>query len=113
MTSVGERALIAVATACRAFADAIGPTTPDSQHPPAPEVGSADSMFVILEGVAKINERAKRGVRDDEARSIARAAGIDFRGTAGYYGAGLLRMDEEGDRWLTDLGRERLAALRR
>ena len=45
-------------------------------------------------------------------RRIAREAGIDPRGTAGYYNAGLLEMREpDQKRWLTKLGEARLSEL--
>ena len=80
-----------------------------------PAAGSPESMYVVLSEFAEVNDRANRGVARDEARQIARKAGMDPRGTAGYYSMDppLLVTGEDGGRWITDTGRERLRRLSR
>jgi hypothetical protein len=70
-------------------------------------------MLSVLSAVAEINDRDGRGVTGDEIRRIARAAGIDPRGMAGYYteAAQLLAKRADG-RWITEVGRVRLGAIR-
>ncbi|MCZ2815228.1 hypothetical protein [Modestobacter sp. VKM Ac-2984] len=79
-----------------------------------PIAGSAESMGVVLSGFAHVNDRENRGATRDEARDIARRAGMDPRGTAGYYSMEppLLVSGEDGGRWITQAGRERLRRLR-
>jgi len=105
------RALIAAA---RAFADELehGQTTDSAVTPPAPKAGTARSLEV-LRSVASINEDQERGVSDEEIRLIAGRAGMDPRGMAGYYRAGFLEKRDDGTRWLSPAGRERLTALTR
>jgi hypothetical protein len=69
-------------------------------------------MFEVLRAVAAINDGESRGVRDDEMRAIAAAAGMNPRGWAGYFtkGADLLAMNQDG-RWITARGRKRLEEL--
>ena len=75
--------------------------------------GSAESMYVVLSGFAGINDRENRGVTREEARGIARRAGMDPRGTAGYYSMNppLLVTGKDGNRWITETGRDRLRRL--
>ena len=73
--------------------------------------GTEGSMFSVLRSMAEINDDQRRGVSDDEIREIARRAGMDPRGMAGYYAAGLLEKRGDGKRWLSAPGRDRLAAL--
>ena len=72
--------------------------------------GSAASMFEVLQAIARINDELGRGANDDEVRLIARGAGMDPRGMAGYYSANLLEKRPDG-RWLCPDGRERLDRL--
>jgi hypothetical protein len=110
------RALVAAA---RAFADdleqSLGGDDPGgTSHRPA--AGTAASMVEVLASVAKVNDEAARGVLDEEMRVIAEAAGMDPRGIAGYYAAGLLEKRQDGTRWILPRGRsrlERLTALQR
>lgn len=107
--------LRALAAAARAFADEI---ERDLRADPAsavarPEPGSARGMLEVLRSVAAINDGESRGVSDDEMRAIARHAGMDPRGMAGYYAASLLEKRDDGTRWLTQAGRDRLQALSR
>jgi hypothetical protein len=94
----------ALAAAARAFADELERDLP---RPPGNVAGSAESMFEVLGSVARINVDHGRGANDDEMRAIAQRAGMDPRGLAGYYSAGLLEKRGEG-RWLSAGGRERL-----
>ena len=68
-------------------------------------------MLLVLQSVARINDSEKRGVSDREIREIARRAGMDPRGMAGYHAAKLIEKREDGGRWLSPGGRERLVAL--
>jgi hypothetical protein len=80
-----ELLLKALAAAARAFADEI-------EHGLAPRLADSgdgtESMFEV----------------------IAKRAGMDPRGLAGYYSAGFLEKRADG-RWLCQEGRERLARL--
>ncbi len=67
-------------------------------------------MFEVLGSIARINDEHRRGASDDEVRVIARRAGMDPRGMAGYYSARLLEKRADG-RWLCPEGRERLGRL--
>lgn len=101
-----KRALVAAA---RAFADELERGMgEESGHPVA---GSSQSMLEVLRSVAKINDEQTRGASDEEMREIARRAGMDPRGMAGYYAAGLLEMREDGSRWVTPSGRNRMQRL--
>lgn len=74
-----------------------------------PVKGSRESMYVVLSEFAAVNDRENRGVTRHEAREIAKKAGMDPRGTAGYYSmASPLLITKAGSRWITDTGRERL-----
>jgi hypothetical protein len=102
----------ALAAAARAFADEI-----DQGLAPRPDetsdgmlAGSAASMFEVLGSIARINDEHGRGASDEEVRAIARRAGMDPRGMAGYYSARLLQKRPDG-RWLSPDGRERLGRL--
>jgi hypothetical protein len=104
-----------LARGLRAFADALEePDLPDLlSSSAAPAVGSPESMRVILDAVRVINDESKRGVTRQEMREIATNAGINPRGTAGYYSdrvRPLLETREDG-RWITPHGRERLQRL--
>jgi len=102
------RALVAAA---RAFADEIERGLPADGLSPAK--GSAQSMHEVLRSVAAVNETQARGVSDEEIRVIARRAGMDPRGMAGYYAASLLEKRDDGTRWVSQAGRDRLLALHR
>jgi hypothetical protein len=78
---------------------------------PAPAAGSRQSMLEVLRSVAGINDDQGRGVNDEEIREIARRAGMDPRGMAGYYGAKLLEKRSDGTRWLGPKGRDRFEGL--
>jgi hypothetical protein len=102
----------ALAAAARAFADEI-----EQGLAPRPDetsdgvlAGSAAAMFEVLGSIARINDEQHRGASDEEVRVIARRAGMDPRGMAGYYSARLLEKRRDG-RWLSADGRERLARL--
>jgi DNA-binding transcriptional ArsR family regulator len=97
----------ALAAAARAFADELERDLP---RPERTVVGGAESMSEVLRSVARINDDHGRGANDDEMRAIARRTGMDPRGLAGYYSAGLLEKREDG-RWLCADGRERLDRL--
>jgi hypothetical protein len=102
----------ALAAAARAFAEEI-----DQGLAARPEetaggllAGSAASMFEVLGSIARINDDHGRGASDEEVRAIARRAGMDPRGMAGYYSARLLEK-RNGGRWVSADGRERLGRL--
>ena len=103
------RALVA---AGRAFVDSlerdIAPLTDEGSK----EVlaGSAASMLEVLRSIARINVEQGRGANTDEVRDIARRAGMDPRGIAGYHSANLLEKRSDG-RWLRSDGRDRLERL--
>lgn len=107
----------AVAAGFRAFADKVDELVGHEDGPTgateSPAAGRAESMLHVLSAVADINDQDGRGVGDDEIRHIARQAGIDPRGMAGYYteAAQLLAKRDES-RWITDVGRARLETLR-
>jgi hypothetical protein len=101
----------ALAAAARAFADEIERGLPADTL--LPTKGSARSMQEVLRSVAAINERQARGATDDEIRAIARRAGKDPRGMAGYYAASLLEKRTDGTRWVSLAGRDRLRTLAR
>ena len=112
---VGETLLRALAAAARAFADEIERGLPPGAGEEAglPEAGSPASMFEVLRSVAAINDAQGRGASDEDMRAIARRAGMDPRGMAGYYAANLLEKRADGTRWVSAQGRERLQALSR
>jgi hypothetical protein len=66
-------------------------------------------MIILLERMVEVNSQG-RGVKAGEMSHFAREAGMDPRGTAGYYAAGLLEV-RGNERWITDAGRERLYRL--
>lgn len=114
-----------MAAGARAFADVLDPPVVVGSSPRrgggrgharrlmsegVPQAGSAASMRVLLATVARINDEERRGVTDNEVRTIAAEAGMHVRGTAGYYKANLLTK-RDGVRWITDVGRDRLARL--
>lgn len=106
----------ALARGARAFADAIEiELDRDDLEDPSvtPQPGTPESMLAVLEAVALINDGQDRGVSQSEMSSIARDAGMDPRGTAGYYApdAGLLESRADG-RWITEVGRTRMQQLR-
>lgn len=102
----------ALAAAARAFADEIeqGLAPRPDETPDGVLAGSAAVMFEVLGSIARINDEQHRGASDEEVRVIARRAGMDPRGMAGYYSARLLEKRRDG-RWLSADGRERLARL--
>jgi hypothetical protein len=104
------RALIAAA---RSFADELerGQALDSDSGSSVPRPGTSKSMLSVLESVARINDDQRRGVSDHEIREIARRAGMDPRGMAGYYAASLLEKRVDGTRWLSPGGRDRLSAL--
>src|ERR1700686_4769300 len=109
MENTLARALVAAA---RAFADELERgLAPDPTL--SPTKGSAQSMHEVLRSVAGINDRQARGVSDEEIRAIARRAGMDPRGMAGYYAASLLEKRDDGTRWGSQAGRDRLRGLHR
>jgi hypothetical protein len=102
----------ALAAGARAFADALEAELGPERRPAGPEVGSAESMQALLERVAAVNAQG-RGATAVEVSRFAREAGMDPRGTAGYHHAGLLesRGANREERWITELGKERLRRL--
>jgi hypothetical protein len=101
--------LRALAAAARAFADHLeGELSAGEDRVPA-----ASGMREVLRLLAALNDGQARGATDEDMREIARRAGMDPRGMAGYYRAKLLEMRPDGTRWLSKLGRARLAALSR
>jgi hypothetical protein len=102
-----ELLMKALAAAARAFADEIEQGIASR---PAESGDGTESMFEVLGSIARINDEQERGASDDEVRVIARRAGMDPRGLAGYYSAGLLEKRADG-RWLCPEGRQRLGRL--
>jgi hypothetical protein len=102
----------ALAAAARAFADEIeqGLVARPEETAGGLLAGSAASMFEVLGSIARINDDHGRGASDEEVRAIARRAGMDPRGMAGYYSARLLEK-RDGGRWVSADGRERLGRL--
>jgi hypothetical protein len=102
----------ALAAAARAFADEIeqGLAARPEETPDGLLAGSAASMFEVLGSIARINDDHDRGASDEEVRAVARRAGMDPRGMAGYYSARLLEK-RDGGRWVSAEGRERLGRL--
>jgi hypothetical protein len=79
-----------------------------------PLKGSKASMLHVLREVDSINGGQERGVTRKEMREIAKAAGMDPRGLAGYYtGLAKLLSKKPGQdaRWITKTGRARLKTL--
>lgn len=103
----------ALAAAARTFADTIERDLPaDEDHAASSTSGGIRrSMLEVLRSVAEINDQHMRGASDDDMRDIARRAGLDPRGLAGYYSANLLEKRADGTRWLTAEGRDRLQRL--
>ena len=103
----------ALAAAARAFAEEIERDLPPDPGSAAglPVPGSSRSMIEVLRSVAAINDDQDRGASDEEMREIAQRAGMDPRGMAGYYAANLLEKREDGMRWLSGPGRDRLGRL--
>jgi hypothetical protein len=106
-----EKLIQALAAAARAFADNLTNGSGES----APTKGSAASMTQVLRDVAAINDDQHRGVDRTEMAAIARAAGMDPRGMAGYYTSASQLLEKRADktRWITKQGRQRLKALTR
>jgi hypothetical protein len=102
----------AIAVAARAFADEIekGLSAGPAAEPDGRLSGSETSMFEVLGSIARINDEHSRGASDEEVRVIARRAGMDPRGMAGYYSAGLLEKRANG-RWLSPEGLDRMGRL--
>jgi hypothetical protein len=120
--------LHAMSRAARAFAEAVDEALMADEQLDVPEEaagdlstsgvpvkGSPESMYVVLSEFAKVNDQEHRGVTREEAREIAKKAGMDPRGTAGYYSMipPMLATQGDGGRWITDSGRERLRRLSR
>ena len=112
-----DRLAKALAAGARAFADAleaIDYVAIGDDSPGVPTPGSAESMRLLLRRVAEVNDSSSRGASQEELSRFAREAGMDPRGTAGYYsapgGKALLETRHDG-RWVTDAGRERLSRL--
>jgi len=105
----------ALAAAARAFADEVERAlrSDPASATARPEVGSAQCMLEVLRSVAAVNDDPGRGASAEEMRAIARRAGMDPRGMAGYYAAHLLEKRDDGTRWLSQAGRDRLQALSR
>jgi hypothetical protein len=105
------RALIAAA---RVFADELerGLLWDGTGPEPPPVAGTPRSMLAVLSSLATVNDDERRGATGDEMREIARRAGMDPRGMAGYYRADLIEQRDDGTRWISSGGRERLSALR-
>jgi hypothetical protein len=115
--SMSETLLRAVAKGFRSFAEEVErdyPTAvPEAVQSTAPgQPGSPETMRHVLRAVADINQREHRGVTQSEMSQIARDAGMDPRGTAGYYApdANLLNNRTEG-RFITNTGIDRLGRL--
>ncbi|WP_445259284.1 hypothetical protein [Nocardioides aurantiacus] len=54
------------------------------------------------------------GKTRSQASAIAKAAGMNPRGLAGYFRAGLLKSDMKSDsRWITDKGKKRMVQLQK
>jgi hypothetical protein len=119
--------LHAMSQAARVFADTVDEALTADEELDAPKEavgdpfasdvpvkGSPESMFVVLNEFAAVNDREHRGVTREEASQIGRMAGMDPRGTSGYYSMipPLLTTKDDG-RWITDSGRERLRRLSR
>jgi len=60
-------------------------------------------MGILLERIAEVNAQGRAATAAEVSRS-AKEAGMDPRGTAGYYAAALLVLKNDG-RWLTEAGR--------
>lgn len=109
----GNDAIIrAIVAGARAFADTLEDElaqTGAGGLTVVPRAGSPDSMRILLERVEEVNGQG-RGVTALEMSRFAREAGMDPRGTAGYYAAGLLATRHD-ERWITDAGVERLRRL--
>jgi hypothetical protein len=107
-----ELLMRALAAAARAFADEIdqGLAARPDETSGGVLAGSAASMFEVLGSIGRINDEYSRGASDEEVRAIARRAGMDPRGMAGYYSARLLEKRPDG-RWVSTDGRERLGRL--
>lgn len=103
----------ALAAAARAFADEIERDLPPAPGRSAgiPVPGSSQSMIEVLRSVAEINDIQHRGASDEEMREIAQRAGMDPRGMAGYYAANLMEKRDDGLRWVSGQGRDRLGRL--
>jgi hypothetical protein len=108
-----ERLIQALAAAADAFAKTLRDGS-QTDGESVPTKGSAASMRHVLREVAAINDDERRGVTRREMAEIARAAGMDPRGLAGYYtGISQLLSKKRGQdaRWITKTGRARLATL--
>jgi len=107
MDEILIRALIAAA---RAFADEL---ERDISPGPAQDgvlPRNLAAMLEVLQSICRINDEQGRGATEDEMRAMARRTGMDPRGIAGYYSAGLLERRDDG-RWICPDGRQRLARL--
>src|SRR5712691_246743 len=107
--------LRALTAAARAFADEIerGLASDSERKVDSPAAGTPRSVFEVLRSAAAFNDGHGRGASDADMREIARRAGMDPRGMAGYFAANLLEKQADGTRRLSQQGRERLGALSR
>jgi len=109
-----EAFLRAIAAGARAFADSLAASleqqTTETGLNVVPKPGSAESMRLLLERIADVNQ-AGRGATAAEVSRFAKEAGMDPRGTAGYYATAKLLVKKSDGRWLTDLGKARLKRL--
>lgn len=108
-----ERIIEALAAAAEAFARTLRGGSEENGGG-VPLKGSAASMLHVLREVAAINDGEQRGVTRKEMAEIAKAAGMDPRGLAGYYtGLAQLLSKKRGQdaRRITATGRARLKAL--
>ena len=96
----------------RIAADSGGANAKPPHGPAVPTKGSPESMLKVLEAFEHTTKA--NGMTRSKASSVAQAAGMNSRGLAGYYSNGLLAGDVKADsRWITDLGKKRLAKLRK
>lgn len=110
----------ALAAGLRAAADALDPPNVErisadkKEAEVIPSRGSAASMLKILEEHERVMSEGKR-VTAAERQQLAKDAGIDPRGIAGYFAAGLLARDstDKTSSVLTETGAHRLERLRR
>jgi hypothetical protein len=99
----------ALAAAARAFAEELERDLGEQGEPTVAD--RRQGMLEVLSSVARVNDQLGRGASDEEMRHIARCAGMDPRGIAGYHVHHLLELRDDGGRWLTPNGQARLAAL--
>jgi hypothetical protein len=110
------------AAAARTYADVLDPPDTNGEKTTGETVNldPDERMFIVLSGFEDINDRCNRGVTREEAGLIAKRAHLNTRGLAGFYtstyGALIVKQVDPalGDacRFITPLGRQRVAALR-